>query len=394
MPSAPYTRPFVRALAQRLAEPRRHIQILAGPRQVGKTTGALQALAHWNAKNAHFASADDVNAPDDAWLRSQWALARDKAGQGKHGAVLVVDEVQRVKHWSTAVKGLWDQDSRQKTDLKVVLLGSSALMLAKGLTESLAGRFEPLPVGHWSFAESRQAFGWGLREQLLFGGYPGPAAMVKDPARWRAQVREALVEPALNRDVLATALVEKPALLRRLFTAACQHAAQVVSYNKLLGQLTDRGNVTILSHYQTLLEHAWLIVGLQKYSGSVERSRASSPKWLPLAPALLTAVSDLGWQEWEKPGEARGQLVEATVGAHLAEQCRRRSWKLWYWREGNDEVDYVVQGDGQLWAVEVKSGRARNARGLTAFLKRYPKARPLIVEGDRDLEAFLMKDLA
>ena len=388
-----FQRAFVPVLASRLAESRHTMQILAGPRQVGKTTGVLQAIKSWGPNRSHFVSGDEVNVPDHAWLRAHWEKAREKAGHGAP-AVLVLDEIQRLAQWSTTVKSLWDEDTRHRLPLHVVLLGSSALLMQKGLTESMAGRFEILPVAHWSLAEEAKAFGWGLDQHLLFGGYPGPAGLASDPARWRAQVRQALVEPALSRDVLAMGTIEKPELLRQLFRAACQHAGQVVSYSKLLGQLTDKGNTTILAHYQALLERAWLILGLQKFSGSIERTRASSPKWLPLAPALITATSDQAWNDWTRPGEARGQLVEAAVGAHLARQCRHKSWWLGYWSQGDAEVDYVLKTPSQLWGIEVKSGRARNLRSLNLFLKKYPKARPMVIAGEGGtLDQFLLSDL-
>jgi predicted AAA+ superfamily ATPase len=389
---APFQRAFVAQLSGRLAEPRRSIQLLTGPRQVGKTTGVLQALKGWAAGSTHFVSADSASPADEAWLRAQWAKARELSAAKP--AVLVLDEIQRVPRWSSLVKGLWDEDSRHERPLHAVLLGSSALLLQKGLTESLAGRFETLPVAHWSLPEEAKAFHWDLEQHLHFGGYPGLSHLIQDPERWRLQVRSGLIAPAIQRDVLAMARIDKPALLERLFTAACHHAAQVVSYNKLLGQLTDQGNSAILAHYQALLERAWLILGLQKYSGSTERSRASSPKWLPLAPALVTATNDRDWSEWSRPGEARGQLVEAAVGAHLARQCRQHGWWLGYWADGNAEVDYVVKAQGRVWAIEVKSGRARNTRSLGLFLKKYPKATPLIVEGEGGgLKKFLTGEL-
>jgi uncharacterized protein len=380
-------RDFVGVLLKRLAEPRRFIQAVLGPRQVGKTTGVLQALKLLKSPS-FYVSADEEAAPGFAWVVSQWQRARQLGPD----TVLVLDEVQKAAQWSDAVKKCWDEDSRNGNGPRVVLLGSAALKVGHGLKESLAGRFEILPVEHWGWAESREAFSWDLKTWICFGGYPGLAGLARDPVRFKRALRESIVEPVLNRDILSHVSIEKPALLRALFVAACQHAAEVVSYNRFLGQLTDKGNVTILSHYKELLEDTWLIQGLPKWSGSPLQRRASSPKWLPLAPALVTGTSDLPIGEWMSRPEAWGRLVEAAVGCHLAALCRDRDWSLYYWRDGNAEVDYVIKSEGGLAAVEVKSGSLhKRPRGLDAFLKRWPKARAWVVaqEGGMKLEEFL-----
>jgi uncharacterized protein len=118
------------------------------------------------------------------------------------GGVLVLDEIQKIPGWSETVKRLWDEDTRAKRSLKVVVLGSAPLLIAQGLTESLAGRFEVIPLSHWSFSEMQAAFGWSLEEYLFYGGYPGAAPLISDPERWARYVADSLIETSISRDVL------------------------------------------------------------------------------------------------------------------------------------------------------------------------------------------------
>ncbi|HXF44792.1 MAG TPA: ATP-binding protein, partial [Burkholderiaceae bacterium] len=305
------------------------------------------------------------------------------AGRGKAGAVLVLDEIQKIPGWSEAVKRLWDEDTRARRPLKVVLLGSAPLLVAQGLTESLAGRFELLHLPHWSFAEMRAAFGWSLDEYLFFGGYPGAAPLAAEPVRWARYVADSLIETSIARDVLLLARVDKPALLRRLFELACRYSGQVLSYTKMLGQLQDAGNTTTLAHYLDLLAGAGMVCGLQKYAGDAARSRGSSPKLQVFNTALLTATS--GWtpEEARADGEFWGRLVESAVGAHLANAAAAGECELYYWRERNQEVDFVVKAGRRLAAIEVKSGRAPQAhRGTAAFAAAFKPSRSLLVGGD------------
>jgi len=199
----------------------------------------------------------------------------------RRGGVLVLDEIQKIPGWSETVKRLWDEDSRRRVPLKVLLLGSAPLLVARGLSESLAGRFELLHLPHWSFAEMRTAFGWSVDKFIFYGGYPGAAPLVAEPTRWARYILDALVETSISRDVLLLTRVDKPALLRRLFELACRYSGQVLSYTKMLGQLQDAGNTTTLAHYLDLLAAAGMVTGLPKYAGDAARSRGSSPK-LPL----------------------------------------------------------------------------------------------------------------
>jgi len=341
-----------------------------------------------------FVSADEPTFGDTAWLSAQWGRARIAASEaGKAGAVLALDEVQKISGWSDTVKRLWDEDSRARRPLKVVLLGSAPLLVQRGLTESLAGRFENLHVPHWSYAEMQAAFGFSLEQYLYFGGYPGAAPLVKDPQRWRRYLLDSLIETMIARDVLLMTRVDKPALLRRLFELGCRYLGQVLSYTKMLGQLQDAGNATTLAHYLELLGGAGMLTGLQKYAGKAVRQRGSSPKLQVLNTALTTPQSGLSPEEARTDREFRGRLVESAVGAHLANAAAGGECELFYWRERSQEVDFVVRVGRTVVAIEVKSGRAPDAfPGLGAYAESFKPKRTLLVGGDGiSLEEFLTR---
>lgn len=366
--------------------------MISGARQVGKTTLVLQAAERLDVPHT-FASADQPSLRGVDWIEQQWNAARRRARDSPGGGVLMLDEIQKIPDWSESVKRLWDENTREETPLRVVLLGSAPLLLRDGLTESLAGRFELLRLPHWSFSEMRDAFGLTLEEYLCFGGYPGAAPLVDDFDRWAAYIRDSLIETTISRDVLLLTRIDKPALLRRLFELGCRYSGQILSYNKMLGQLHDAGNTTTLAHYLERLEGAGLLVGLQKYSGSTPRKRASSPKLQVLNNALLTVTSDVRPGEVEEDPAFRGRLVESAVGAHLANVAAGGVFAVHYWRERGSEVDFVVERRDALTAIEVKSGRARDARsGLAAFAASYGQVRKLLVGGDGiDIEEFLLR---
>ena len=386
---------FVRApaaaLSARLAEPRRFIQVVAGPRQVGKTTLVEQVLERFDLP-AVYASADEPTLRDAAWLGAQWDRGRAAAEAGKGGAVLALDEVQKITGWSETVKRLWDEDTRGRRPLRVVLLGSSPLLVQQGLTESLAGRFEVLRLAHWSLAEMRDAFGFSLQQYVLFGGYPGAAGLVGDPGRWRRYVLDALIETTIARDVLLMSRVDKPALLRRLFELGCRYSGQILSYNKMLGQLQDVGNTTTLAHYLELLGGAGMLTGLQKFAGGEARQRGSSPKLQVLNTGLVTAQAGVAPAELWADRELRGRLVESAVGAHLANAAAVGACEVSYWRERGREVDFVIRKRKALVAIEVKSGRAPAALpGLRAFAEAFRPTRLVVVgDGATPLEEFLV----
>jgi predicted AAA+ superfamily ATPase len=391
---APFRRPQSAVLAARLAEPRRFIQVVAGPRQVGKST-LVQQVTDTLALPVRQASADEPTLRGADWIAQQWEAARLSIADAK-GAVLVLDEIQKIPGWSETVKRLWDEDTRARRPLKAVLLGSAPLLIAQGLTESLAGRFEVLPLSHWSYAEMRAAFGWPVDAYVFYGGYPGAAPLIGEPARWARYVLDSLIETSISRDVLLLTRVDKPALLRRLFELACRYSGQVLSYTKMLGQLQDAGNTTTLAHYLELLAGAGMVCGLPKYAGDAARSRGSSPKLQVLNTALMTAASGYTLAEARADREFWGRLVESAVGAHLANAAMRGECALHYWRERNHEVDFVVQAGRRLTAIEVKSGRAPQAHpGTAAFVQAFKPKRTLLVGGDGiALDDFLMRPVA
>ena len=395
-PDPPFQRDSAAVLATRLGEPRRFLEVVAGPRQVGKTTLVQQVLSELDRPNV-FVSADEPALRDAAWLAAQWERARLAAKDaGKRGAVLALDEVQKVPGWSEAVKRLWDEDSRARLPLRVVLLGSAPLLVQRGLSGSLAGRFAITHLAHWSFAEMRAAFGYSLQQYLYFGGYPGAAPLADDPPRWRRYLLDALIETTIARDVLLLTRVDKPALLRRLFELGCRYSGQVLSYTKMLGQLHDAGNTTTLAHYLELLAGAGMLAGLPKFAGASVRSRGSSPKLQVFNTALLTAQSGLTPAEARADGEFWGRLTESAVGAHLANAAACGVCELFYWREGNREVDFVARAGRRLVAIEVKSGRAPVAHsGLAAFREAFKPKRTLLVgSGGTPVEEFLSRPVA
>ena len=384
----PYRRPQGAVLAARLHEPRRFIQVVAGPRQVGKSM-LVQQVAESLDFPVRYASADEPMLRGVEWIAQQWEAARLSAGPAV--AVLVLDEIQKIPGWSETVKRLWDEDTRAKRPLQVVLLGSAPLLIAQGLTESLAGRFEVIFLPHWSYAEMRAAFGLSLEQFVFYGGYPGAAPLIGEPARWARYILDSLIETSISRDVLQLTRVDKPALLRRLFELACRYSGQVLSYTKMLGQLQDAGNTTTLAHYLELLAGAGMVCGLPKYAGDVARSRGSSPKLQVLNTALMTATSGYTLSDARADREFWGRLVESAVGAHLAGAALCGDCRLHYWREGTHEVDFIVQAGRRLTAIEVKSGRAPLAHpGTAAFAQAFKPQRCLLVGGDGiALEDFL-----
>lgn len=386
-----FQRPQAAVLAARLNEPRRFMQVVAGPRQVGKSTLVQQAGETLDLPVRHV-SADEPMLRGADWIAQQWDAARLTLS-GQRGGVLVLDEIQKIPAWSETVKRLWDEDTRAKRPLQVVLLGSAPLLIAQGLTESLAGRFEMLHLSHWSYAEMHAAFGWTLEEYVFYGGYPGAAPLVTEPVRWARYVLDSLIETSISRDVLLMTRVDKPALLRQLFELACRYSGQILSYTKMLGQLQDAGNSTTLAHYLELLAGAGMVCGLPKYAGDAARSRGSSPKLQVLNTALMTVACGYSLTEARADREFWGRLVESAVGAHLANAALRGECSVHYWRERNHEVDFIVRAGQTLTAIEVKSGRAPQAHaGTAAFVQAFAPRRTLLVGGDGiELEDFLMQ---
>jgi len=378
-----YKRPICALLTKRINEPRRFIQVLSGPRQAGKTTIA-QHVQDELAIPRHYATADEPALKDRSWIEQQWEVARTlvRSAGRRQNALLVLDEIHKITGWSETVKRLWDEDTASRKPLRVVLLGSAPLLVRKGLTESLAGRFELIPVTHWSFAEMQAAFGWSLEQYIFYGGYPGAASLFPDHERWARYITDALIETSISRDILLMTRVDKPALLRRLFELGCSYSGQVLSYQKMLGQLQDAGNTTTLAHYLELLQAAGMLAGLHKYAGQTVRQRASSPKFLVLNNALMSALSQRRLKEVRQDGEAWGRWVETAVGATLLNGIMGTGTQLFYWQGKNREVDFVLSRGKDIVAIEVKSGRKKdNLPGIEAFSRQFTIKRKLLVGG-------------
>jgi uncharacterized protein len=378
-----YYRPQYKALLKRLQEPRRFVQVLAGPRQSGKTTLARQVMDALKLPT-RYASADEPALKSTTWIEQQWEAARMALSESEAaGGILILDEIQKIPGWSETMKRLWDADSRKKIPLRVVVLGSAPLLIQKGLTESLAGRFEVIPVTHWSFTEMRSAFGWSLDQYIYFGGYPGAAALIDDRDRWAQYILHSLIETTISRDILLMTRVDKPALLRQLFHLGCSYSGQVVSYQKLVGQLQDAGNTTTLAHYLDLLQGAGMLAGLQKYAGNELRRRGSSPKLLVLNTAFISAQSHITISEAKRQPDFWGRLVESAVGAHLINGSVGTPMRVHYWREASDEVDFILHRGKWTTALEVKSGRRRESlSGIAKFAELYRPQRKLLVGTD------------
>lgn len=405
-----YQRHQSSTLHERLNEAPRLLVIVAGPRQVGKTTMVHDVLANYPPERYTFIAVDspeesplatisETTAPtpsqqaqprDNAWLVDIWQRARHTAHNSPEGHILVLDEIQKIHRWSDTVKGLWDADRAKGLDLHVVLLGSSPLLMQQGMSESLTGRYETLHLTHWSFQEMAEAFDFDLEDYLYFGGYPGSVQFISDEARWRNYVNTGLIEPSIEKDILMMTRVDKPALLRRLFYLGCRYSGQELSYNKMLGQLQDAGNTVTLAHHLDLLGKAGLLQGMSKYAGQQHRRRASSPKLNVLNMALMSAGSGYSKAEGMADRSYFGRMVESAVGAHLHNSASPEC-NIYYWRDGTNEVDFVIERGERLCAIEVKSGSVPTRhRGLEVFEKNFGKCRQIMIgDGGIPLAEFL-----
>ena len=375
---------------------------VTGPRQTGKTTLVLQALTDLEDEGVPcwYLPVDDPTpdrppldippvahvlipgeTPGPEWLVSSWERARAAAERSPRGIVMVLDEIQRIPNWSGIVKGLWDRDRRTGCPLRVVILGSAPWAMLTGLHESLAGRFDPFPVAHWSLDEMQRAFRVTLDQYIFFGGYPGAAAHIGDIRRWRGYIRHAVMVPVVDRDIVSLTRVEKPALMRALLDLALDYSGQIVSYRKLQGQLDDAGNTTTLARYLDLLANAGLVAGLQKHSAKPYLVKRSSPKLNVLNTAVMTARYPGSFEHVKHDGAFWGRLCESAVGAHLQNTLPPDgTLRLRYWRDGTHEVDFVLASGRHRTAIEVKSGkRTGKLAGLTKFLERFPNSKRLVV---------------
>ena len=365
------------------------MQVVAGPRQVGKSTLVAQVLEQLSIP--HTAEvADGVDPKDSDWIHRVWESARvTMMIRRQEEYLLVIDEVQKIDNWSEVVKKEWDADSRNQLNLKVVLLGSSRLLLKKGLTESLAGRYELIRMPHWSLSEMRDAFGVTVDEYIYFGGYPGPAHMIHDERRWRKYIKDSLVAPAIEKDVIMTSNIYKPALMKQLFELGCAYSAEILSLTKLMGQLQDVGNVTTLASYLEILDECALLTALQKYAHDEARKRGSVPKYQVYNNALLTAYKGRSFAADRTDTRVWGRWVESAVGAHLMSMADELDYDVYYWREPSKvkeekdkEVDFVIVNGSEVTAIEVKSGRRGMNSGLPAFVNAFHPKRSFVVGTD------------
>jgi uncharacterized protein len=387
-----YKRPHFNELIKRLREARNFIQVLAGPRQTGKTTLIQQVLKAIDIPS-HYASADNVPQRSKTWVRQQWEIARLKTREtGKEKEfILALDEIQKINDWTEIVKQLWDEDGQNDYPIKVVLLGSSPLLMQKGLQESLGGRFEMIYVSHWPFKEMRDAFGFTLEKYIYFGGYPGSVSLIPEEDRWKNYIKDALIETTISKDILMMMRVDKPALLRQLFEVGSLYSGQILSFNKMIGQLQDAGNTTTLAHYLKLLSGAGMLCGIDKYAGEAVRQKSSSPKFQVMDNSLLTAQSSYSFQDYRGNPELWGRLVESALGAYLLNVVKGMGIKVFYWRERDKEVDFVLEKGERKVALEVKSStRMEKLPGLDMFSSTFPRVKPLLVgQNGIPLEDFL-----
>jgi uncharacterized protein len=388
-----FERHLLLILQEELSRPTPVIHVLIGPRQVGKTTIAGQIQESVNFPTI-YATADSPVPLDSAWIETQWRRAVTESNAANSPVILILDELQKVRGWSETLKILWDS-RLEGPEIRVLILGSSSLLMQEGLTESLAGRFYLHRCSHWSYSECKAAFGWNLEQWIFFGGYPGAASFINNEVSWKRYITDSLIETVLARDVLQMSKIAKPVLLRHLFALAATLPAQFVSYTKMLGQLHDAGNTTTLAHYLKLLESAFLVSGLELFSRNKQRKRGSSPKLVLWNNALVNALSTRTFDASIADSIWWGRLVENAVGACLCNSLNSIEYSITYWRDGNYEVDYVVARGADIRALEVKSGIGGKLSGLTRFLSRYPDAKPLIVGGQGiPLEEFFSKDIA
>lgn len=389
-----YKRTQFQEIIDRVSEPRSKMQVVVGPRQVGKSTLVGQVLEVCTIPYGSY-SADDVREADADWLSHVWEAERMKmSARGEDKRLLVIDEIQKIRNWSETVKAEWDRDTREKRELTVILLGSSRMLIEKGLTESLAGRFELIRLSHWTYTEMRDCFGWTLQQYVYFGGYPGAAQYIGNETRWRNYVRDSLIEPTIAKDVLMDTKIMKPQLLRQLFEIGSNSSGELLSLTKIVAQLQDAGNVTTLAGYLHLLDECGLLCGLQKFAENEARKYNSVPKFQVHNNALRNVYADEDFSEMIEDPKAWGRYVESAVGAFLVSQAQIYDYKVYYWRNNKDEVDFVLTRRNKKVAIEVKSGRRSTNEGLAKFKALYkPHAAMVVGTGGLPFEDFFSLDL-
>ena len=389
-----YKRSIYDTIIQRLGEQRMFIQVIMGPRQIGKSTVVRQVLDDLK-KPYLFFTADTIPSTSPTWISQCWASARlQMRTMQQEELILVIDEIQKLKNWSEYVKKEWDADSLDHLNLKVVLLGSSRVLLEKGLAESLMGRYEEIRMSHWSYREMQEAFGMSLEQYIYYGGYPGAAPLINDEERWANYVNGAIIDATINKDILMDSPISKPALLRQTFELSVAYSGKILSLTKMLGALQDAGNTVTLAGYLNLLGDSGLVTGLQKFSMDVARKRASIPKYQVFNNALLSVQSGLSFQEAIADGKRWGQIFESAIGAYIVGEAFVHRFEVYYWRDGNDEVDFILKKNQKIVAIEVKSNGESQTAGMDRFCKLFePTASFFVGENGIKPEVFLRMDL-
>ncbi len=389
-----YKRVEYQLIKNRLEEQRRFIQVVMGARQIGKSTVVKQVLKDLDAPYQFF-SADNVPATNSNWISDCWDAVRSlKKSNGWGSVILVIDEIQKIANWSEAVKKEWDDDTFHDCDIKVLLLGSSRVLLEKGLSESLAGRFEEIRMSHWSYPEMKECFGFSLDKYLFYGGYPGAASLIDDDDRFQQYIQSSIIEATINKDILMDTPISKPALLRQTFELGAAYSGQLLSLNKMLGALQDAGNTATLAGYIHLLEESGLLCGLQKFSIDTARRNASIPKLQVYNNALKRVYNPFTFEQTIRDRKIWGHIFESGIGAYLVSQAFIHRFEVFYWRERNDEVDFILCKKGSVVAIEVKSNAEKKTDGLAKFRQLFrPQSSFIVGDGGIEAEDFLSMDI-
>lgn len=389
-----YKRIEYQTIKARLEEPKRFIQVVMGPRQVGKSTVVRQVLTDLEEPYQLF-SADNVPATNPAWVSDCWAATRTLMElKGYKSIILVIDEIQKISNWSEVVKKEWDDDVFHNRQIKVLLLGSSRVLLEKGLSESLAGRFEEIRMTHWSYSEMKECFGYSLDQYVFYGGYPGAAVLINDEERYQQYIQSSIIDATINKDILMDTPVGKPALLKQTFELGAAYSGQILSLNKMVGSLQDAGNTATLSGYLNLLNECGLLCGLQKYSVDTARRKASIPKLQVYNNALKTVFTPLTFDQAILDRKEWGRIFESAIGTYIVSQAFVKRFEVYYWRERNDEVDFILRKKSAVVAIEVKSNAEKNTLGLSKFKEMFnPKTAFVVGDGGISAEEFLSMDL-
>ena len=389
-----YKRSEYHIITERLKEERKFIQVVMGARQIGKSTVVKQVLKDIDLPYQFF-SADNIPATKQSWISDCWDAVRSiKKNNNYESMILVIDEIQKISNWSEAVKKEWDADTFNDCDIKVLLLGSSRVMLEKGLSESLAGRFEEIRMSHWSFLEMKECFDFSLEQYIYYGGYPGAASLINDNDRFSQYIQSAIIDATINKDILMDTPINKPALLRQTFELGASYSGELLSLNKMLGSLQDAGNTVTLAGYINLLNESGLLCGLQKFSIDNARRKASIPKLQVYNNALKMVYNSLSFEQSLLDRKHWGRIFESGIGAYLVSQAFTHRFEVYYWRERNDEVDFILRKNNSLIAIEVKSNAEKNTSGLDRFRQNFNPDKAFIVgEGGITPEEFLSMNI-